>query len=83
MEYRTAVPINTITIKVKDVEMPIKSAMAAAMVDAEEPAEIQIEPTAAKMKIKFTILPNHPFTAFSPREYLHKAPKRSSLSFLM
>ena len=79
MEYRTAVPINTITIKVKDVEMPIKSAM----VDAEEPAEIQIEPTAAKMKIKFTILPNHPFTAFSPREYLHKAPKRSSLSFLM
>jgi len=56
MEYRTAVPINTITIKVKDVEMPIKSAMAAAMVDAEEPAEIQIEPTAAKMKIKFTIL---------------------------
>ncbi len=33
--------------------MPIKSAMAAAMVDAEEPAEIQIEPTVAKMKIKF------------------------------
>ena len=69
------------TERAKEGLMPSRSATAEATVEVEVPAVMQMEPMAAKMKMKSTTLPKRPFTALSPTVYLQRAEKRSSLSF--
>ena len=51
------------TERAKEGLMPSRSATAEATVEVEVPAVMQMEPMAAKMKMKSTTLPKRPFTA--------------------
>ncbi len=67
--YIIVTPSSTPTVSPKELLMPIKSAMVAAMVEPAVPAVMATEPIAENMNRKSTILPNIPLTAFSPTAY--------------